>query len=355
MIDYDTIVQEWFSRLPLGYALEPYSTSELEVLNEILTERGLFQEEEGEDSETRFHTKTAQFTKGPKEFTKFILDRYSAGATIDGLDKFFASFKSLDAESFQEIGKIIGRGTRREPNGGTFQLGKYELMLKNMINSNVRIEGGHSNQLFLAMIYDGKVIVSSSATGDITVDVQIPGSKGIMLQTSETSKYVDFGNLPQATAELLGKLLELYKIVYETDTGNEFDSAELGALLRELIAPDAVKEFETMVNMSQTSDIGAFQKLSKRVSNILGDSDIRSLVMQFIDGLNSYIQSQLSKISHWAMIPKDSDMIYLESVRDLYEMLNSTKDPIRISRLISSITEYNVRVKGDIISRKIAN
>jgi hypothetical protein len=41
-VDWDEIVTEWFYRLPKGYAEQPYTESELHVLNEILFERGIF-------------------------------------------------------------------------------------------------------------------------------------------------------------------------------------------------------------------------------------------------------------------------------------------------------------------------
>ena len=39
-VDWDEIVTEWFYRLPKGYAEQPYSESELSVLNQVLLEYG---------------------------------------------------------------------------------------------------------------------------------------------------------------------------------------------------------------------------------------------------------------------------------------------------------------------------
>jgi hypothetical protein len=36
--DWDTIVAEWFYRLPKGYAEQPYTESELKVLDEVVNE-----------------------------------------------------------------------------------------------------------------------------------------------------------------------------------------------------------------------------------------------------------------------------------------------------------------------------
>ena len=40
-MDTNKIVEEWFYRLPKGYALAPYTDEELKVLNEVLDENGL--------------------------------------------------------------------------------------------------------------------------------------------------------------------------------------------------------------------------------------------------------------------------------------------------------------------------
>ena len=40
-MDRDSIIREWFYRLPNGYANAPYTNEELDVLHEILEENGM--------------------------------------------------------------------------------------------------------------------------------------------------------------------------------------------------------------------------------------------------------------------------------------------------------------------------
>ena len=40
-MDKDAIIQEWFFRLPKGYATAPYSKEEMNILHEVLDENGL--------------------------------------------------------------------------------------------------------------------------------------------------------------------------------------------------------------------------------------------------------------------------------------------------------------------------
>ena len=40
-MDKDSIIQEWFYRLPKGYANAPYTKKEMSMLHEILEENGL--------------------------------------------------------------------------------------------------------------------------------------------------------------------------------------------------------------------------------------------------------------------------------------------------------------------------
>ena len=40
-MDRDSIIREWFYRLPNGYANAPYTDEEMDVLHEILKENGL--------------------------------------------------------------------------------------------------------------------------------------------------------------------------------------------------------------------------------------------------------------------------------------------------------------------------
>jgi len=368
-MDYNEIVQEWFAKLPMGYALAPYSSEELSVLHEVLRSHGIIAEEEEEVTEPpppidanpnseekdpveRFHAKSAKFMQSAGNFEEFILEKYTQNVELVGLSNLYKAIATSDEDVFQNVGKIIGKGTNRTTDGGTFELGKYEMLLKRLVNKYVRVSSGESNQLFLAMLYDGKVVVNQGMD-DITVGVLIPGNKGLMLQTSDIAKYIDFGNLPENTADILSKLLELYKIVNEESTGVTFTPDELTSLLKELVSPQAAEEFDTMIKMSQTSQVGAFQKLSKRVANIVGDSDVRSLVYEFIQGLNSYMKMKLSTFSYWVAIPKDSNMVYIERAGDIYKMLQSTIDPIRVNKLIATITESNVRVRGDVLVKKI--
>ena len=77
------IVEEWFYRLPKGYALAPYTDQELKVLNEVLDENGLSLNEDVDVLDQAFlDAKPVKEAISDEEFIPYLIDTMSKEAGL---------------------------------------------------------------------------------------------------------------------------------------------------------------------------------------------------------------------------------------------------------------------------------
>ena len=80
-MDRDSIIREWFYRLPNGYANAPYTNEELDVLHEILKEEGLngsiFVNEVDQLDQAFLDAKPVEEAEAPDDVTSANLDLWS--------------------------------------------------------------------------------------------------------------------------------------------------------------------------------------------------------------------------------------------------------------------------------------
>ena len=106
-MDTSKIVEEWFYRLPKGYALAPYTDQELKVLNEVLDENGLSLNEVDQLDQAFLDAKPVE-DLDEEIIVEVTIDDNQA---MESLEKVFAKNKEFQTATTNESGsveKIIG-------------------------------------------------------------------------------------------------------------------------------------------------------------------------------------------------------------------------------------------------------
>ena len=237
-MDTNKIVEEWFYRLPKGYALAPYTDQELKVLNEVLNENGLSLDEDVDILDQAFlDAKPVKEAVSDEEFIPYLTDIMSkeamlAQAQVNTILATYEKLSEKEKEDFQNnlrkqnLNKFISSGWKVyekffAPIGETKGLGRGEM------------------QILLA--------VDDTETGGTgKKDIVMKG--GGMYEVKELTKNFNFDPAKDGMAtkfELTYTLQDFYR-----DTVSPMREAPLG--------PDL---FETLKPLVEESSLDSLQKL----------------------------------------------------------------------------------------------
>lgn len=364
---YKNIINEWFAHLDKGYAMPPYTEKELSILQTILEKYDFMTEkeqppaksdednkEEKSTSDDRFIAKTALFMQSPENFTEYIVTNYSKGVTISNLNAVFESLSKLTPEVFQDVVKILNTGTNRKPQDGSFNMGQYESLLYDMIKTNIELSHGNPDDLFLSIIYGGKIVGTNlEGVDEITTDIELDGEKGIVSRYFQTLPFVDFGVISSNAIEILDDIIRLADIVSDVQIKNDMSRDALNDIFRMLSDPSIIDEINKLRNMDQTSDIKAMRKIANSIDNILGDKTPDALVVTFLSLLDEYVRIKINNIAYWSTINSKEHTVFLEPSSDIYSIIKSDIENKRLSKSILNLDKYKLNVKGESINKKL--
>lgn len=364
-ITYKNLINEWFAHLDKGYATPPYTDEELSILEMLCNRYQIITEEEKDTkksepepedstSEDRFVAKTALFMQSPDAFAEYIITNYSNGIIIENLDGVFTELSKLDADTFQDVVKILNSGTDRKMSNGTFSMGKYEKILRNILKSNVRLSNGDPDHLFLAIVFGGKVSGSGLESMDrLGIDIEFDDAKGIVFRNFQTANAYSLGAIPSEAIELLDNILQLSDIVSDVQTDADMSREYLNTVFKMLSDPAITDEINKIRTMNQTSDVKAMRKISNTIDIILGEKTPDTLVVTFLNLLDEHVRKTISVIGYWATINSEIGTVYLEPTSDIYDILKSDLENKRLSRAILDLNEYRLNIKSASINKKL--
>jgi len=354
---YIKIISEWFSQLSKGYSFPPYSESDLKILEKVLKNHGVQYTKEdllriNEDEEnTRFRGKHASFMEDAASFKEYMLKKYSSGAVINGLEQLYIGIKELDDRALQGVTKIIAKNTKRLPSAGTFDIAKYEKKLYNLIRESITIENGVPSQLFLSIIYAGKVVTTEHIETDIYADVSIEGTNGIMIQTASTLEEIKAGTMSAESVDLLYAILNIHELITDEQPQKKMDRAYLNAILKRVGSEDVINDINSIVGDAQTSEVESIRKLGAEVQNVLGRVPIEQLVPAFLKQLNAEIANKLSSVSFIATTERLKDNIYLDHISGIYQKFKGNLEILPQS--IKYIIDTDIIFSGDYLRKKV--
>ncbi len=365
------LINEWFYRLPRGYAEPPYTTEELNTLEVILkewnisnfktvlsylseTDKELPQKTDdsgGEpEPEPETHESNEDFRNlldSFEQFSDIVNRRYvSTGIEVKNLDEFFKKISGLPDSLRDQMRRIIGKRTNRDLLGGTFKMGQYEKMLYDIVKDTVIIENSHPYVLWLAMVLNGKVkgtAGSSSVSSNVVID-----QSNVYIGNFH-NEVISFGTIDPEIASILSILVNLGEVIDGTKL-DEFSKSNINELLKKLSDDSNKEELDQFLNLSNTTKLTAIKSLSNAIKTSLENHDINSLPEKFCQLLDSFISKVLADVQYWITIR--GDMCYMAAGDTLYPSLNCTKEN-RLGGGIFSIRDNILYVLGDIINEKL--
>jgi hypothetical protein len=363
-ITYKDLINKWFAQLDKGYANPPYTKEEWDILESLKREYTIITEAEPETPEKpekeksteddRFVAKTALFMDSPEAFTEYIITNYTNGVQIPGLELVFQDLSKLTPEKFQDVAKIINSGTNRNPDDGSFGMGENEQTLMRLLIKHVQMQTGDPTELFLAIVLGGRIKAGTSETGDsITSNVDIDGTRGIIVKDFALIPELDFGKLSPEAIEALEDVFEMANVVLDQQQKPELQRDSLNDIFRLMSDPEIIAEINELLKLYQTTEIKVVQRLGKKVANILGDKSPEQLVITFFNLFDEYLRTKITQTGYWSTVDSEKFTVYLEPSSDIYSILKSDIENRRISRAISNLESYFVKVKGESINKKL--
>ena len=291
-IDWDEVIQEWFYRLPKGYADQPYTESELQVLDQVINEH---QNGGFKPYISKQVTETVQIneidqstagikkslvdkvivTKKQKAFATFLrnlpggqaetdvpqfLNKLSPKEQDEFVKKLY-SVKSVDdiKKSDYESGvgnKLFGL----EPKG----IGKAELFLAMMIANSKVSGGGESFDLMINNVKKYEV-----------KDYRVSNSAGIRLGTKGKVTRFPFWNEIMKTLDVLDELIASDGLTFIQDKALQqliTDISDRGEFTRKgELSKDDVKKFKELylkLNELAQSDSVGYTYITLRGPNV---------------------------------------------------------------------------------------
>lgn len=381
----EDVIYEWFANLPFGYALPPYDKEEISALREVIEEHGLDEsiikvltEEESEEEtakqqpkqqpqepteepeqhpeperpDTRFRGETADFMANPTELGNFIVSKYTDGSVrIEGFRELFGQIKKLPSNRLQNVTKLIYENTNRKISGGSFKMGDNERLLRSILNKNLRFDNSTSDDLFVAIIYNGQIKGAPKRDTGIYSTIDIDGSAGIKLRRFKNLKSIDFGVLPPETSELLDGIISVYRLVNNKDISGTVTSFEINEALKLIQKPEIASEIETLLQSQQTSSIKAIKILGQRINTMLDATPIGEIASRFIKSVDGVLRNKLQSVSHWVTVGKR--MVFIETSVDIYNLVKPNDRENTLSTSILNLKDKRIIVNAQSIHKAL--
>lgn len=363
----NSLISEWFYRLPNGYATIPYTESELNVLEQVLKENGITnwkgiiqhmkeadvatQEPDDSELQPETHESNEDFRNlldSFEQFSDILNKRYiTPGIQIVGLEDLYNELIALPDSIKIHIRKIIGKRTNRDIFYGTFKMGQYEKLLLDVIERTIKINNIKNEVLWFAIVLDGKLKPNALDTSVLTGDVIVNESN---VQIGKfNNEIISFGIIDPEIASLLTVLDNLGEVINGSKL-NEYTKDSINNLLSSISDESNKQEIEQFLNLSNISKLSALKSLSNNIKAALENHDINELPIKFCSLIDQFISKVLSQVSYWGTI--SGDMVYITTGQSLFPSLNCTKEG-RLGGGIYGIQDNKLRVLGDIIHDKL--
>jgi hypothetical protein len=359
-ITYTDLVNEWFAHLNNGYALPPYSESELNILKEIRMKYDIVEDErdsnETEPTEKRFHAASLTYMDSPSEFGKFISSKFTNGGGMEGVDMCFDQLKKLPKDAYQNVMKIIDQGTNRSLSNGTFKMGKYEKMLFEIITKTLKLSNARADQLFIAIVFSGKIndrqFIKNNIVGN---DINVQGIGGIVCRNFSSIPIVECGKFSQVTVDSFNKIIQLDNIINDAQLKQSLDRDTINTSLKTIASPEIQSKLDSLMgDESDVSDVDAVDKIGNTVEQILGKSSALSIVQAFIKNYNSDISELVKNTNHWIVPDAKNYMIYISDSADIYDLLQADETDFRLPTAIVNFAGNTINVSGEKVYWKIS-
>lgn len=349
------IIDEWFFRLPKGYATPPYSHTELDVLQEVLLD---FHEKYGNKFSTVSNINETisklrgstlleskmDFMKSPEGFTQFVLNKYSnPGTQIRGLKRLHAELMRFPETLRKKVGKLILDGQGRQLSHGTFKMGQYERALLQALRSSQEALSIPPLYIWVAILFNGVVNINQKEEAtNITPDIFVGNHKVMMKNLDgEPLKFLQLSTELNSSLQSIIEISSLLK-------GEEIIAntrEEINDVLSKLRKEDVEVELERILAMSQDSDVKALSGIAGKISAALENATPLQVADQFCSLIDASLTKVLNDVNFWMLL--QGDKVYIDDANNLFGLLSCKRG--YLSDGIVAIRDSVLYINGSLV------
>ena len=354
-MDKESIIREWFYRLPKGFAEEPYTKKEMNVLHEILDENGLngsvFVKEVDQLDQAFLDAKPVEDLKEAEDidsiyesaetFEKYILNKFAMeGQDVGNLEVIYQEILRREDPNLKQW---FFKGGKRKPESGTFSMSKTAKEAYEICKSAI-VVNGHYSELWFALEYNG-LVKGGVAGSTIISDVDIPPDIGVSLKDYASFSSVNFGKLPRETNVFMQKMIILFELLSDFKTNISQTRKSINILLDELSKPEVQKDIDEILKMADVGSVKIIENTAKKIREVLGGRSVDQLIKVFIETFNKLVNEKIQAVQWWGIIAHKTHKVYMESSNQLERALQSDSD--RLNLALSSFEAGNLRVNAN--------
>jgi len=372
------IINEWFALLPKGFAHQPYSKAEIDILESVLIRNNIDIKSvmqtlvesnalnytpdlaeadvdgDGKDDSSdsdRFIAKSQPWMQSANEFESFILANYTkSGQSINNIDGMYDRVVRLDPTDRQEVVKKIGLNSKRALNHGGYSMGKYEKLLFDIIKSTIKIPNGHFSELWFAIIHDGEVSGAvATAESPIESDVDV-GSDGVSLKNYSRISNVDFGKLPGDLASEFRDIVAVFSLMTGAKIKKSFGRQSINGLLDVMTDEGINNDVRDIIELGNTTAIKSIKRLADKLNTYLSGRDPEDIVKIICDKIDAMIDKKVASVDWWGII--SGDTVYLERSSDIIASMKTVDN--RLPKSIASFHSFNLWANGNVLRSNIS-
>ena len=354
-MDRESIIKEWFYRLPKGYATPPYTKEEMNILHTILSENNvngsIFVNEIDQLDQAFHNAKPVEDLKEAEDvdsiyessetFEKYILDKFAMeGQDVGNLEVIYQEILRREDSNLKQW---FFTGGKRKPKSGTFSMSQTAKSAYEICKSAI-VVNGHYSELWFALEYNG-LVKGGVAGSTIISDVDIPPDIGVSLKDYASFSSVNFGKLPRKTNVFMQKMISLFELLSDFKTNISQTRNSINLLLDELSKPEIQKDVDEILKMADDGSVKIIENTAKKIREVLNGRTVDQLIEVFIETFNKLVNEKIQAVQWWGIIAHKTHKVYMESSNELERALQSDSDRLNVA--LSSFEAGNLRVNAN--------
>jgi len=336
----DSILTEWTFRLESGY---PTCDADYDVLHDVIMEMTDLSETDA----NRIVTQARGLNEDEEELELNLyqdlndtLKLYS----INYIDFDLLIKAIISNDRSKELIELIKNPLNKSLERGAYPIRGIEEILYDLIMKTVKITYGDPSELWLAIVFDGRVeSTTETEESSIVSDVEIDG-ESVSLKNYTNIKF-NFGTLPPIGRKLLYQFLNFAELLSgkQVNASNTRDS--INEILDFLDHEEYEKQIRQFLRSSENTDIVIIQKLRNRIEQFYTlDDNLDKLIESFCKIIDNTLKEKIMKVSWWGMIIKGTKVLYLETSKNIYNQIKCRND--RLSPAIATFANNQLFIYG---------
>lgn len=349
-MNIDNIIQEWFYRLPNGYATEPYSKQELAILSEVLTEQKI------DKNNCSLFEGVKKAKPGPivnawkdaQAFESFIKVYVYGNQEVKGLSSLYSNLSTLPTKMQEKCVAVLQNTKVNKSMLSSFSISGVNKVLFDEIMRVVKVTGGDTSEFWYAIVTGGKVKGGTAGDTGITSDVDV-GNKAVSLKNYSSNFSVDFGKLGDLEGHIF-TLKNILEMVTDVEINVSIGRTKFNDALRIFEAPQTINNLTALFELDGKG-ITIVQRLIDQLKKYMKKpGDVSTIITKIMTTINDIVQAKINTVDYWVVIVGGSKVIAHSSAQ-VAKGLEITGNQLPMS--ISNFKGGNLFVSGTALQKAI--